>query len=110
MKKILFLKRAAAIAAAGCLAASALVMPIRASGAERAVVSYGLSILAAETDMAVMMPIGNDIAFSAEAFARALNLSKIKYVTVCSLPAVTDGELLLEGVDVDNVRMVASNR
>ena len=95
MKKILFLKRAAAIAVAGCLAASALVLPARASSNQIPVVSYGLSVLAAETDMAVMAPVGNDLVFSAQLFAQALNLSKIKYVTICSVPATTDGELLL---------------
>ena len=95
MKKILFLKRAAAFAAAGCIAVSAMVLPARASSNPIPVVSYGLSVLAAETDMAVMMPIGNEIAFSAETFARALNLSKVKYITVCSVPSTTDGELLL---------------
>ena len=62
---------------------------------EVAVVSYGLHVLSAKTDMAISAPIGNDVVFSADAFARALNLSKVNYVTVKSLPAVTAGELLL---------------
>jgi hypothetical protein len=70
-------------------------MPTMAQGEELAVVSYGLGVLAAQTDMAVSAPIGNEIVFSADCFARALNLSRVNYVTVTSLPAQTDGELLL---------------
>ena len=59
------------------------------------VVSYGISVLAAQTDMAVSAPVGNEIVFSADTFARALNLSEVRYITLKSLPATTDGELLL---------------
>ena len=94
MKKILF-KRLTTLALAGCLATAAFAVPVDASVGNIPVVSYGLSVLAAETDMAVMTLVGNDVTFSKDAFARALNLSQVKYITVCSLPAVTDGELLL---------------
>ena len=59
------------------------------------VVSYGLQVLAAGTDVAVSAPVGNEVTFSADVFARGLNLSRVDYVTVKTLPAVTDGELLL---------------
>ena len=59
------------------------------------VVTHGVNVLAAETDMAVSAPIGNEAVFSADVFARALNLSKIEYVTVKSIPNVAEGELLL---------------
>ncbi len=95
MKKIHFLKRISAFALAGCLVVTGLMLAARADSGESAAVSYGLSVLAAETDVAVMMPIGNDIVFSEDVFARGLNLSEVKYITVCSIPAVTDGELLL---------------
>jgi hypothetical protein len=62
---------------------------------EVAVVSYGLCVLAAQTDVAVSSPIGNDVVFSADCFARGLNLPKVSYVTVRSLPDPTKGELLL---------------
>lgn len=62
---------------------------------EVAVVSYGLCVLAAQTDVAVSAPIGNDVVFSADCFARGLNLPKVSYVTVRSLPDPTKGELLL---------------
>ena len=70
------------------------VMPTQAQERET-VVSYGLSVLAAQTDMAMSAPIGNEIVFSSDHFARALNLSRVDYVTLTSLPATTDGELLL---------------
>ena len=60
-----------------------------------AVVSYGLHVLSATMDVAVSAPTGNEVVFSADVFARGLNLSRVDYVTIKSLPAVTDGELLL---------------
>lgn len=59
------------------------------------VVSYGLCVLAAETDVAVSAPIGNDVVFSADCFARGLNLPKVNYITVRSLPDPVKGDLLL---------------
>ncbi|MBQ9759968.1 MAG: S-layer homology domain-containing protein [Clostridia bacterium] len=93
MKKKL-LKRVCACALAGGLLVASSALPASAATAIPTV-SYGLSVLAAQTDMAVMAPVGNEIAFSKEVFARALNLSNVRYVTVCSLPAATDGELVL---------------
>ncbi len=58
-------------------------------------VSYGLNVLAARTDMAMSEMAGNDVVFSEEDFARALNLSKVHYITVKSLPETAAGELLL---------------
>jgi len=80
-----------------CFLLAAVTVPgVSASGAGAApVVSYGLQVLSAATDMAVSAPQGNEIVFSADQFARALNLSKVTSVTVCTLPPVTDGELLL---------------
>lgn len=63
--------------------------------AEDAMLSYGVGVIAADTDMAMSAPVGNDIVFSADAFARALNLPKIDYITVQSLPSTAAGELLL---------------
>lgn len=59
------------------------------------VVSYGLGVLSARTDVAVSAPVGNEVAFSAETFARGLNLSRVDYITVKSLPDTAAGELLL---------------
>ena len=71
------------------------ILSVAAESEDIPVVSFGLNVLAAQTDMAVSAPIGNEITFSEDAFARAMNLSEVRYVTVKSLPAVTDGELLL---------------
>lgn len=84
---------AAALAGAICLSFGGLLS--HAAEKEIPVVSYGLNVLAGQMDMAVSAPIGNDIVFSEDAFARALNLSKVNYITVVSIPAVTEGELLL---------------
>lgn len=57
--------------------------------------SPALAILAARTDMAVATLCGNDYYFSEDVFARSLNLSGVSSVTIRSLPAVTDGELMM---------------
>lgn len=72
-----------------------LGIPAAAGESDVPVVSPGLSVLAARTDVAVFGMKGNDIVFSKDLFARGMNLSDIGYLTVRSLPAVTDGELLL---------------
>lgn len=66
-----------------------------ADSAEQAVVSYGLQVISAATDVAVSAPIGNEVVFSAEQFARGLNLSKVDSITVKTLPDAVTGELLL---------------
>ncbi|MBR5616301.1 MAG: hypothetical protein IKW66_05715 [Clostridia bacterium] len=60
-------------------------------------VSPALHILAARTDMAVATLCGNDYYFSRDVFARSLNVSaaSLQYITVVSLPGVTEGELLI---------------
>ena len=93
------MKKAGVRCAAMILLCAALmtigILSVAAESEDIPVVSFGLNVLAAQTDMAVSAPIGNEITFSEEAFARAMNLSEVRYVTVKSLPAVTDGELLL---------------
>ncbi|MBE6602696.1 MAG: hypothetical protein E7637_09400 [Ruminococcaceae bacterium] len=80
-----------------------------ASTAEKPVVSYGLQILSAETDVAISAPIGNDIVFSADVFARGLNLSSVDYITVQSLPSNAAGELLLGSTRVTAGQTVSGN-
>ncbi len=90
---MIFWKRtvAGALSAAACL-----TLAVSASAAEsRAVVSYGLNVLASEFDMAVSGRAGNELFFSEDIFARNLNLSRVEYITVSSLPRDTEGELLL---------------
>ncbi len=94
MKGFSFWKRtaSAALTLASCLS----LATVGASAAESTpVVSYGVNILAAQTDMAVSGFVGNEIVFSDEDFKRNLNLSHVEYITVCMLPADTEGELLL---------------
>ena len=66
-----------------------------AEGGELPVISYGLSVLSARTDVAFSAMVGNDVTFSEDGFARGLNLSKVRYITVASVPPITDGELLM---------------
>ena len=80
----------------GVLCASLLMIGCMAEVSEEVpVVSYGLQVLSSTMDVAVSAPIGNEVPFSADVFARGLNLSRVDYVTIKSLPAITDGELLL---------------
>ena len=66
----------------------------------QSVLSPGVQILSAATEMAVWGPCGNDVTFEAEDFARNLNLSRIDYIKVISLPSDTEGELLMGSVRV----------
>ena len=95
MKKASLKCGVAAVAGALCLAAGSFSISVVSASAELPVVSYGVNVLAAKTDMAVSAPIGNEVVFSADAFARALNLSKVDYITVKSVPSAEQGELLL---------------
>ena len=94
MKRIFF-SRITAILVVVAAIFGILVLPIGAAGGVSATVSHGLSVLSASTDLAVMAPIGNEIAFSEDLIARGMNLSKVNYITVSSLPSAADGELLL---------------
>ena len=58
-------------------------------------VSHGRSVLSARTDVAFSAMVGNDVTFTAEGFARGLNLSSVRYITVMSVPSITYGELLM---------------
>ena len=73
----------------------------------QSVLSQGVQILSASTEMAVWGPRGNDVLFEAEDFSRNLNLSTIHYITIVSLPNATEGELLMGSVCV-NVGQVIS--
>lgn len=56
-------------------------------------ISTGLEVLCEENFMAKSALKGNSISFSADDFARAVNLESIESVTITSLPPLTDGEL-----------------
>lgn len=94
MKRSTLIKRGVTALLCGAILISAAVFSSHAAE-ETPVFSYGISVLAAETDMAVNAPVGNDVTFSADDFERNLNLSRVEYITVRSLPKDTEGELLL---------------
>jgi hypothetical protein len=73
----------------------------------QSVLSQGVQILSASTEMAVWGPRGNDVTFEAEDFSRNLNLSKIDYIKVVSLPADTEGELLMGSVRVSAGQIIS---
>ena len=74
----------------------------------QSVLTHGVQIFSASTEMAVWGPRGNDVTFEAEDFLRNLNLSKLDYIKVVSLPSVTDGELLMGSVCVNAGQIISS--
>lgn len=62
---------------------------------DREPVSPALAVLAANTDMAKTALVGDSIGFSTDDFKRALNVSGIGSVKLQSVPALTEGRLLL---------------
>ena len=73
----------------------------------QSVLSQGVQILSARTEMAVWGPRGNDVTFEAEDFSRNLNLSTIRYIKVISLPQSTEGELLMGSVCVNAGQIIS---
>ena len=73
-------------------------------------VSPALHILAARTNMAVATLCGNEYYFSRDVFARTLNISTsgLQYVTVTSLPGVTEGELLIGSTRVSEGQVISA--
>ncbi len=76
---------------------------------ERHVISYGVSVIASRMDMALCGPKGNEIVFSKECFARALNLSRVEYITVCELPSEASGELLLGSTRISRGQKISAD-
>ncbi len=85
----------AVLALALILTAGSLPMPVTAAATDAPVVSCGLLVLSAGTDVSLSAMTGNDILFSADDFAKGLNLSAVNFITVKTIPENTDGELLL---------------
>ena len=71
-----------------------------AADSEVAVVSHGLSVLSARTNVAVNGMVGNDIPLTKEVFQRGMNLSSVRYITLKTLPSVAEGELLMGSTKV----------
>lgn len=65
------------------------------AAAEKSILSQGVAVFAARTDVAVSAMIGNEIPFCADDFEKGLNLSEVRYLTFKSVPPETDGQLLL---------------
>jgi len=57
--------------------------------------SPALKIIASDSGMAKSGLIGKDLVFTEDDFCRALNLSRVNYITVTSLPDSASGRLLL---------------
>ena len=79
---------------------ASLAIPVEA--AADAIVSPALYVLAADSDMAMAGLRGNSIRIESEDFARALNLSTVKEITVTQIPPTTDGELRVGTTVVNN--------
>ena len=75
----------------------------------QSILSHGVQILSASTEMAVWGPRGNDVTFESADFARNLNLSKINYIKVISLPNATEGELLMGSVCVTSGQIISGD-
>lgn len=88
-------KRLAGFLCGTLLLGAAAIFGAEAEAEERMVLSPGVEVLAAKTDLAVSAMRGNDVNFTEDDVARGLNLSRVNYLTVTALPAVTEGELLL---------------
>ena len=73
----------------------------------QSILSQGVQILSASTEMAVWGPRGNDVTFEAEDFSRNLNLSRIDYIKVLSLPSAAEGELLMGSVRVSAGQIIS---
>ena len=73
----------------------------------QSILSQGVQILSASTEMAVWGPRGNDVTFEAEDFSRNLNLSRIDYIKVLSLPNAAEGELLMGSVCVSAGQIIS---
>ena len=73
----------------------------------QSVLSPGVQILSASTEMAVWGPRGSDVTFEAEDFSRNLNLSSIHYIKVISLPSTSEGELLIGSVCVNAGQVIS---
>lgn len=78
--------------------------------AETTAPSPALHILAARTDMAVATLCGNEYYFSKDVFARCMNLDvgSVQYITIRSLPDVTQGELLMGSMRVSEGQVISA--
>ncbi len=78
------------IISAACICVSAAS---KTDGEALSVISYGLRVLAAQTDIRVAGIKGQTFNFSEESFLRGMNLSDIESVQITVLPEATSGTL-----------------
>ena len=64
-----------------------------ADAEQTALLSPAMSILAADGGMAKSALVGESIKFTAEDFARVMNIEHVNSITITELPPITDGEL-----------------
>ena len=95
MKGRCFLRICALVLCVVILSGGALISCAKEGSPSPELLSHGVSVFAAATDVAVSAPVGNEVVFSEELFARGFNLSSVETLTVKTLPSVTDGALLL---------------
>ena len=73
----------------------------------QSILSHGVQILSASTEMAVWGMRGNDVTFEANDFARNLNLSTVHYIKIVSVPTAAEGELLMGSVRVNAEQIIS---
>ncbi|MBE6633931.1 MAG: hypothetical protein E7620_06270 [Ruminococcaceae bacterium] len=83
----------------GILLSLACLFPTAAES-ETPVVSHGLLVLSARTNVAVNGMVGNDVPLTKEVFQRGMNLSSVRYITLKTLPSIAEGELLMGSTKV----------
>ncbi|MBQ7357899.1 MAG: S-layer homology domain-containing protein [Clostridia bacterium] len=96
------------LACACCLGVAAAGMSDKISDTERVpVISYGLRVLASQTDMRVTGIDGQILNFTEECFMRGMNLSEIESIRITELPDGAVGTLSL-GAESMKVGQVVS--
>lgn len=106
--KVWFLMKIFVRAAAVCLAAVMLAGAALPTGAAEPI-SPALALLAEEAAMAKSGLQFGEISFSADDFARALNRSAVKSITVLSLPPAAEGKLKLGTTEVYAGQVITRN-
>lgn len=73
-------------------------------------VSPGLSVLAEQSPMAMAGMVGSEISFEEDDFARAMNLSRVRSVTITKTPPIGDGELRVGNTVVNRGQTIRSSQ
>lgn len=92
-KILLFLLMISVIVCSGCVGVCAVSLSEHEVYEIMPTVSYGLEVIAGQTDMRVCTLYGQSLDFSRECFMRGMNLSDIEFIQVTSLPSAVYGTL-----------------